>query len=221
MQATADDYYGLLLGLRPVGPAWPEDDDLLRAVADGLARVHARSLRLIEEADPRTAAELLPEWEAFAGLPDDCTAGVDLTLDERRAALVARLTARGGQSRAYFQGLAAAVGYPGAEIVEFRPFTVGSSCADAINPDPWRHAWRVHVPDDGGLTVFDAGSACTAGLRAWGRPLLECAIRRVQPAHGHVLFGYGAEEVPPPPQSVVRWDGGATVWDDGNTVWEI
>lgn len=199
MQASAEDYHGQLLGLRPVGPAWPEDDNLLRGAADGLARVHARTLRLIEEADPRTTEELLPAWETFAGLPDSCTANVRLTLAERRAALVGRLTARGGQSRRYFRQLAAAVGFPDASVTEFRPFRVDSRCTDAINPDPWRHAWLLSVPDDGGLTVFDAGSPCTSPVRAWGLPVLECAVRRVQPAHAHVLFGYGAVPRPEMP----------------------
>ncbi|MBP2314890.1 putative phage tail protein [Azospirillum soli] len=199
MQATAGDYYGLLLGLRPVGPAWPEDDNLLRGAADGLARLHARTLRLIDEADPRTTAELLPAWEAFAGLPDSCTAGTRLTLGERRSALVGRLTARGGQSRRYFQELAAAVGFPDATVTEFRPFRVDSRCTDAINPDPWRFAWLLSVPDDGGLADFDAGSPCTSAVRAWGRPVLECAVRRVQPAHAHVFFGYGTVPRPERP----------------------
>ncbi|WP_241085114.1 putative phage tail protein [Candidatus Vondammii sp. HM_W22] len=54
-----------------------------------------RAESLLNEANPRATYELLAEWEAFANLPDTCT-GSTLTLQERRAVLVQRLTATGG-----------------------------------------------------------------------------------------------------------------------------
>lgn len=190
MLATTDDYYALLLGLRPVGPAWPADDDHLRAMADGLARAHNRALDLIEEADPRTTLEMLAAWERNAGLPDECTGPAE-TLEGRRLRLVQQLTARGGQSRAFFLALAEGLGFDGCTITEFRPFTCQSYCTDGLDPDPWRFVWRLNVPADAGVREFTATSACNEALRTWGSAVLECVIRRLAPAHTNVLFGYG------------------------------
>ncbi len=189
MLATTDDYYALLLGLRPTGPAWPADDDQLRAIADGLARAHNRALGLAEESDPRTTSEMLADWERNAGLPDECT-GLAETLEGRRLRLVQQLTARGGQSPAYFIGLAETLGIPGATVTEFRPLTCDSACDDSLDSDPWCHVWRLDVAIEPIVTEFMAGSACTAPLRSWGDRGLECVIRRLRPAHTHVLFGY-------------------------------
>lgn len=54
------------------------------AAGDELARVDARGEDLIRESDPRTATELLPDFEEVLGLPSDGT------LAERRARVVAQ-----------------------------------------------------------------------------------------------------------------------------------
>lgn len=191
MDATADDYYRLLLALRPRGPAWAEDDDLLRGVAEELARVHARTLYLLEEADPRSTYEMLAAWERNAGLPDQCGGGIGSSIDERQRRLHQKLTSRGGQSRAFFIGVAAALGYPGARITEFRPFTCVSACEDSLDPDPWRHVWRIEFPQSTGIVEFTALSTCTEALREWGDDMVECVINRLKPAHTIVYFAYG------------------------------
>ncbi len=84
-----------------------------------------RAESLLNEANPRATYELLAEWEAFANLPDACT-GSTLTLQERRAVLVQRLTAMGGQSVSYFQSMVKRLGYT-VEITEYRPFVCGVS----------------------------------------------------------------------------------------------
>lgn len=67
-------------------------DSLLRSVFEAcgeeLRRLHMRANDLIEEADPRTAYELLPEYERELDL--DSTG----TTAERQARIVARLIAR-------------------------------------------------------------------------------------------------------------------------------
>ncbi len=192
---SGDDYYGLLLGLRPTGPAWPADDALLQAIADGLARVHNRALGLLDEADPRLTLEMLPAWERNAGLPDACT-GPAVGLAERRARLAAQITARGGQSRAFFIALAASLGFPGCTITEYAAFTVGSGCSDPLHTADvgWPHAWRFNVPVKAGAVSYTAASGCDEALRGWGSAVLECVIRRAAPAHTAVLFGYLPDE---------------------------
>lgn len=191
MQADPDDYYGLLLALRPTGPAWPTDDALLRAVADGLARAHSRALALMDEADPRVTLEMLDAWERNAGLPDACT-GPAVGLAERRRRLAAQITARGGQSRAFFIALAASMGFPGCTVTEFAAFTCGSACDAALNSADagWPLTWRLNVPVTAGAVNFDVQSGCDEALRGWGSATLECVIRRAAPAHTAVLFGY-------------------------------
>lgn len=191
------DYERQLLALRPPGPAWAENDALLSGMAVGLARLHNRALDLIEEADPRTTYEMLAAWERVAGLPDVCPHSPnhyddgEQTIEERQRRLVQKLTSLGGQSRAYFIQLAEALGYPGATITEFRPFICTSSCDDGLDPDPWRHVWRLNIPQGTGLSIFATGSTCAEPLRTWGNARLECTITQLKPAQSHVLFAYG------------------------------
>ncbi|SDH88206.1 YmfQ family protein [Roseospirillum parvum] len=193
------DYLTQLQALLPTGSAWPRDPGatltrLLAAAAEGLARLHARALALVEEADPRTTLELLPDWERVCGLPDTCSAGRATTIEERRAAVVGRLTARGGQSVAYFQGLAEALGYE-IELTEYRPFVCGHSQAGGthpIGPPSLRHWWSVRVLGPR-VTWFRAGLG-----RCGVDPLakisragdLECRLHKLKPAQSGLIVGY-------------------------------
>lgn len=191
-----DDYIEQLSALLPPGLAIRRETDtdvykLLTALAEELARVDGRGDDLLRESDPRTTLEMLTDWETQVGLPDPCLAGVDQTVQERRNAVVARLTGRGGQSRQFFIDLAASLGYT-VTITEFRPFRAGISTAgDALTNGDWIFAWRVNAPETT-ITPFRAGQS-TAGepLRAWGNERLECAIERVSPAHTILQFAYG------------------------------
>lgn len=193
MGMTVDQYKGQLQALLPQGAAWPREAGanltaLLVALADELARVDARCDILIEEADARTTAEMLADWERVAGLPGKCIT-TQQTTQERRAALVARLTNIGGQSRAYFIALAASLGYT-VTITEFRPFQAGSQAGDAITNGVWIFAWQVNSALDT-IRTFQAGQGAAGDpLRSWGNQLLECAIRKYAPAHTHVMFAY-------------------------------
>lgn len=89
---TADEYARMLYSLLPHGKLWrvigSKLYELFLGNADELVRLHGRLLDLIEESDPTTADELLPEYEEELGL----TAAA--TLEERRAAIVARQVRR-------------------------------------------------------------------------------------------------------------------------------
>lgn len=166
-------------------------DELLAAQAEEFARVDGRAEDLLDEADPRATLELLPEWEAWAGLPDICTGGMS-TLQERREALVQKLTSGGGQSRAYFVSLAATLGYT-ITIDEFRPFICGKSrCGDQLNGGAEaRFYWRVTVPN-AKLIRFTCGvSRCGDSLGKIDRAApLECVLQRLKPAHTEIIFNY-------------------------------
>lgn len=194
MRATLEQYLRNLQSLMPQGRAWPTGDgasltQLLAGFSGGLSRAHNRAVDLIDEADPRTAIELLTDWERICGLPDDCAAVGGGTLAERRDAVVAKISARGGQSRQFFIDLADRLGYP-VTIDEFQPFTCDSECEDPCCDEPWRLAWRVNAPETM-VREFTCDSPCEEALATWGNEVLECAISRLKPAHTHVIFGYG------------------------------
>ena len=198
MSATEDSYAQQLEALQPKGAIWPtEPTSLLHtfyaAIGAVLAAVHNRLLELIDEADPRTTVQLLAEWETALGLPDPCTpADATLTLQERRARVVQKLTLGGGQSPAFFIALAASIGYS-IEIDEPRPFICGSSmCGDEIGGEYTdRHYWRVRVPGPR-VTEFRTGvSQCGDHLGLIDRAEdLECILENGKPAHSRLLFSY-------------------------------
>lgn len=189
------DFAAALHHLMPPGPAWPREpgtmlDGLLSAMADRAASQHARVVTLADaEAYPAETSEMLPDWERAFGLPDACGHAGD-TAAERRAALLARIAERGGQSRAYFIAVAAALGYT-VTIDEFRPARIGvATIGTPIYSPEWIFTWRVNAPAE---TVTDASigvSVIGDPLRSWGNATLECVIRRIAPARSVVLFGY-------------------------------
>lgn len=208
---NAADYASLLASLLPTGAAWSVPDNgalasLLRAFADEFVRIDARALDLVEEADPRTALELLPDWESLAGLPDICSGQPD-SARERQAAVTQKLTAAGGQNAAHYTDVAAALGYV-VEIVEHRPARVGLPCDVPCEDEGWAFTWDVAVqPAEGwrepstppsaspgvALAAAEIGAPVGIRLRGWGAVDLECVISRMRPAHTNVLFTYRIE----------------------------
>lgn len=156
VRRTGEDYAEGLSNLLPLGPAWPRDPlGALMATVRGLAEiwglVDSRAADLLEqESDPRTTLELLPDWERNWGLPDPCYAEPQ-TIGERQLALVMRMTMLGSQSREFFIGVAAMIGYT-ITISEYRVWVVGiDRCGDS----------RIY----GALP-------CLPALDPWGLPLV-------------------------------------------------
>ncbi|MBS1198680.1 MAG: putative rane protein [Proteobacteria bacterium] len=195
MGMTETDYLEQLKALLPLGPAWPKDDAalltrFLGGLSAELARVDSRAWQLLEEADPRTTAELFLDWERVAGLPDACAEafGGPQTMAQRRAALIGKLTTIGGQSAAYFIALAASLGYA-ITITEFELHDVEDNVEHPLYGAPWQFAWQVNAAEDtvGVLAVTDT---VEDPLAWWGNELLECVINRLKPAHTLALFAY-------------------------------
>jgi len=163
---------------------------LLLAWADEFSRVDLRCDELVNAADPRTTVELLPDYERVFGLPDLCVT-IEQTVEQRRAALLSKITERGGQSRAYFIALAASLGYAGATIDEFRPMTCNDDCNSALNGAADMFVWQLNLPGStGGVFLMDCNSDCNSALQSWGDEALECRINQLKPAHTSVLFAY-------------------------------
>ncbi|MGY8661759.1 putative phage tail protein [Bradyrhizobium sp. UFLA05-109] len=155
IRRAGSDYRDAFLELLPQGQAWPKHsiDSVLWQACDGLNNywgyVDGRAADLLEtESDPRKTVELLPDWERNWGLPDPCYSAPQ-TIAQCHAALVARMTLYGSQSREFYISFAAFLGYT-ITITEYRPFMVGiDACGDN------------RVYGDG-----------TFMQDAWGRPIL-------------------------------------------------
>jgi uncharacterized protein YmfQ (DUF2313 family) len=174
---SAEAYAARLASLMPRGPMWEPGADLtmdllLLWIGRELARIDQRIADLLREADPRETSEMIEDWERECGLPHDLA----VTIEDRRAQVVARLTARGGASRPYFIAVAEALGFPGATITEFGPLACTDPCTGAVASTLWWWTWQLNVPG-----VTDDPDAT-----------LESVMRRLKPAHTFVIFKYGA-----------------------------
>lgn len=194
---NAEQYRDQLLALAPPGTALPRELDsvfvmLLLAMAEEQARVDGRADDVLFELDPRTATELLGDWERVCGLPGKCSFASE-TIQERREAAHLVVTAQGGQNPQYYEEAAAALGLE-ALVEEFRPFRAGGSAAgDPLTNEPWTHAWRMRGPEETVKPFVAGGNSCGDALTKWGNEMLECQISRLAPAHTIVTFAYGAE----------------------------
>jgi uncharacterized protein YmfQ (DUF2313 family) len=196
MALSREQYRDLMNMLAPPGRALPQSSDtnwqkLTYARAGLFQRVDARADLLVEEADPRTAYELLPDYERAFGLPDPCVKR-EQTVAERRAALLRVLTGTGGASRKYFKGVAADLGYD-IEVEDYTPYTVADPVDKPIYGLEWRWTWTVRAPEQT-VDVFTTKSTVSEPLATWGNDRLECVISRLKPAHTLVLFAYGEND---------------------------
>lgn len=186
MAMTEDDYRDQLQQLFPPGPAFdpelqPDVAQLIDGSAPELARVDAAAAQLSLEQNPATVTWLLPDWEAYLGLPDACTVPGSQTIEERRQAVINKLTATGAPQRSYYLGLADQAGVE-AQIAEFRPPRAGPAVAgDFLYGDGWPWSWQVQVPLDQFGTVEAAA--------------LDCRLQLEAPEYTDVRMGFGLEVV--------------------------
>lgn len=204
-------YKKQILNLFPRGIAWPRQPNLMRdKVIEGyaaeLVRADTRVRNMLREADPRTAIETLEDWERVAGLPDECVIPSSMTIQERRARVVQRLTSTGSQSIGYFKDLATEMGYD-VEIIEYRPFLVGESEVGLVEKPSGagstlifgltelldlRLYWKIEV--DGPRVTWFTVSESELGKDYLGKidfaTDLECVINKLKPAHTVLIFSY-------------------------------
>lgn len=191
-RADAPTYGRHLLALAPTGPLWPRDPEsvfarLLEAFGQGLSEVHNRLLDLIEEADPRTTYYLLEDWERVLGLPDPCAGQAD-TIAERRARIVAKLTATGGQSREYFITLARILGFE-ITITEQRARYHGRRChGTAYGAEVMQTIWQVNLPPELVRRRCHGQGYHGEPFASWGAQALRCMLNRLKPAHTTIWY---------------------------------
>lgn len=174
---TAELYERQLAALVPPGEAFPTSPEslwrkLLRAIGQGLARVHLRTLTLIEEGDTRTTTELLTDWERVLDIPGPCTS-LASTIQRRREVATQKLTSVGGASPNYWLGKALEIGGYVVTITEPKP-----------------HVWQVNAPV--ALATFARTSEAVIGdpLVAYGAPELGCFFEHFKPAHTDVVLSF-------------------------------
>lgn len=203
MALTDVDYLAQAQDLLPVGPAWPRDPDafltrLLSGLSLEAARVDARAQQILDEADPRTSTELLADLERMLALPDACQAGVVQQLQERRLLAAQKLAARGGQSIAYFLGLATAAGELNAWVDEFRPANCNSNVNATLNSLADRYTWRLNFRRAAtDARVMNCNDGCGSSLRYAKPSLAQCPITDRKPAQTNVLFAYAVTSYKP------------------------
>ncbi len=140
-----EDYSAQLMSLLPQGLAWPREKDahlthLLQAIAQEWCRVHQGAEDFVHDAVPTDTVALLPDWEYVAGL-----SSISSDIASRQKRIIAQLNDKGGQSRAYFEALAAHLGFD-ITIQEFLPFRVGIRCAgEPLTNAGWVFTWQVHI----------------------------------------------------------------------------
>lgn len=190
---TDADFASAFEALLPTGPIWPREQgttqaQTVAALVKGYTRNAARGVNLLQDAFPVAPVELLPEWQKTLGLPDPC-AGPAPTLQVAQQQVNARFIASGGQSVAYFIGVAAALGYV-ITITQFSPYTVGLPVGQPIYGEDWAFAWQVNAPTFS-IHYFEVGHD-TAGepLASWDNTVLQCELQRLAPAHTTILFSY-------------------------------
>lgn len=181
MARTPEQALAGVLALLPTGFALRRDPGsnaaaaYWRPLAAMLARLELDAETLLPECDPRTAAQLLPDYERVLGPDLSVDDPAALTVPQRQASAWQRWTAQGGASRAFFVRIAAQLGYT-ARIVEDRPFYAEISHAeDPLASEDYAFVWHVLVAQP-----RDAFAA-----------VLEAAIGRFRPSHTFLDFQYG------------------------------
>jgi uncharacterized protein YmfQ (DUF2313 family) len=186
MAMTEADYVEKLRQMLPPGPAFdlelePDWAQLVAALAPELARIEADGEALLLELNPADATALLPDWEAYLGLPDICTVPGSQTLEERRQAVLDKLTATGAPQLSYYRKLATQVGLA-TNIEEFRPARVGpTNAGDFLYGDGWPWSWIAAVP----LEAYGTAEAAA----------LDCRLQRDAPEYTDVVLAYGRAQV--------------------------
>lgn len=195
-------YSKLFRKLLPQGWAWDrkgDTDSTLYQLSSSLSlefcRVEDRSQELLNEADPQTTLEMLSDWEALLGLPDECSpTDENLSIQERRNRVIQVLTTRGGQNEEFYRNLASNFGYDIDVITvsDQPPFRAGEARAgDRLTNGSWRYAFIIAAPADS-VVRFRAGQSQAGDpLLSVQNDVLECLIEKHKPAHAVAIFSFG------------------------------
>jgi uncharacterized protein YmfQ (DUF2313 family) len=189
-------YQRAIRSLFPKGKAFNfSEDKSLNDISNSMAalfyKVDKRADDLLKELCPLDSIELLSDWERVLDLPYNPN-NEELSVQERRNQVLAKLSLVGGQSRAFYISLIKSLGFT-IEIQEHRPFTPGSVAGDAVsNSTEWMFVWDVIVTESAAY-YFTAGSSAGESLRVFRNEVVQYFINKMKPAHTFVRFIYEGE----------------------------
>lgn len=157
------DYLKLLLPAVAYDKAAPQLTAELSAEGKQLDAFQASVAGLLLEIDPRTAVQLLPDWERVYGLPDEGLITAT-TIAQRQARLTAKVMQTGGLSKQYFKTLLEQAGYT-VFIDEPRGFFTGTNvCGNRLyNTNAVQWYWRIRIRQGGQIV----SAANKSQVRAW------------------------------------------------------
>lgn len=214
MANAVDKYLKVISDLLPNGKAWEhvKCSPLIKGMSYEFARFEERVRHFLgSELDPRLSVELLPDWEALLGIPDECTPE-NQTIERRQEQVVQKLTAQGGIDAAYYEFVGSQLGFA-IEVLNTPDFRVGISRVgqELTNHEPlnstlfrvginrvgtqlrlygWRFYFIVKVPASE-LEQFRVGAKRVGDrLVETGNELVECTIKKLKPAHVGVVFRF-------------------------------
>lgn len=138
MAMTAAGYLSQLQALLPPGTAWPREATatvtrILTALSAEFALIDGRSEALLDEADPRTANELLLDYERLLCIVPP----VGASIAARQTAVLGRLLTGGDIKKPALGALAASMGYT-IRIDDYTESQADWLCAgDEMLDEPW------------------------------------------------------------------------------------
>jgi len=190
---TVEENTQALADLLPQGVAWEAKNleesnmyKLLRALSKEFKRVQSKVNEFVTEHDPETTINLIEEWEAAVGIPDDCFKN-DVSLDLRRKQVVAKLAKMNVQTAKDFIDLAAYFGYSviikditeGSTFPLTLPFTLGGDSSGTM------HVKFVDLDTPG--NVFPLTLPFTLGGDS---NIIICIFNKLKPSTVEIIYSY-------------------------------
>lgn len=192
---TVEENTQALADLLPKGTAWEAKNiensnmrKLLMAMSKEFRRVQDKINEFATEHRPETTTNLIEEWEAAVGIPDECFSN-KVSIDLRRKQVVAKLAKMNVQTAKDFIELAAYFGYnvtiknaeDGSVIPLVLPFTLGEI-------DYLINTMIVKFIDlDSPENVLPATLPFTLGKDS---NIITCIFNKLKPATIEIIFTY-------------------------------
>lgn len=185
------DLLGRLLPPVAYDPNAPRLAAELTAEGNALDTAQSNADAIAASVTPFQAFGMLSDYERLLQL----VPSADASIQQRIAAILAKLNETGGLSIPYFTQLASSLGYT-ISIVEPQPFRVdGSRIDDTIYDEDVIFTWQVVVSGLAEVVYyFRVGqSAIGESLMSFSDPVLESVFQDLKPAHTFVYFAYQGE----------------------------
>lgn len=196
MASSLDNLKDVSIKLLPRGDAWR--GNLLKALMFSIVIEFNRVLTLSRsfissELYPENTTLFLNEYEADLALPEAFVDTTDITNEQRREQIVAKMLNRGGQNAATFILIARSLGYV-ASVDELPVSDCNvSDCEDYLFDETWRFDWAIRAPATASFIATCENATCEDPLELYTNEALEGMIGKYKPAYTRVHFFY--EEV--------------------------